>query len=163
MKCWARVPGDCAGKQSKEHYMSAGLWKGRTVRVRGFSWLNGQDREIGVGALQSRILCEHHNHQLSPLDAEAQSVFDCFEQIVQELKTNANLKPRNAYKKPKTWYIDGSKFERWAAKYLIGLVCAEEGITSVMRLGQKPYRHQAVLFEPSSTKMSSKGLPDYTS
>lgn len=107
--------------------MSAGLWKGRTVRVRGFSWLAGQDKEIGVGSLQSRILCEYHNHELSPLDAEAQRVLETLEQIILTLRTNATLKPRNAYRKPKTWYVDGPKFERWAAKFLIGLVCAEEG------------------------------------
>ena len=56
--------------------MSSGLLKGRTVRVKGFPWLEGQEKEIGVGSLQSRRLCEHHNHELSPLDAEAQGVFE---------------------------------------------------------------------------------------
>jgi hypothetical protein len=127
MKCWAAVLGDCKGKQSKEHYMSAGLWKGRTVRVKGCPWLAGQEKEIGVGSLQSRILCEHHNHELSPLDAEAQKVFETLEQIIGQLKAHASLKRRNAYRKPKTWYVDGARFERWAAKFLVGLACAEEG------------------------------------
>jgi hypothetical protein len=107
--------------------MSAGLWKGRTVRVKGFPWLEGREKQIGVGSLQSRILCERHNHELSPLDAEAQKVFGTLEQIIGQLKTNASLKGRNAYRKPKTWYVDGAKFERWAAKFLVGLACAEEG------------------------------------
>ncbi len=106
--------------------MSRGLWTGRTVRVRGFSWLKGEDKEIGVESFQSRILCERHNHELSPLDAEAQRVLDTLEQIVSNLRTNATLKSRNAYRRPKTWHVDGSKFERWAAKVLVGLVCAEE-------------------------------------
>jgi hypothetical protein len=96
------------------------------VRVRGFSWLNGKDREISVASFQKRILCEGHNNELSPLDAEAKHVLETFEQIVLELQRTAGLKPPNAYRKPKTWYIDGSKFERWAAKLLVGLVCAEE-------------------------------------
>lgn len=126
MKCWASILGDCDGKQSKEHYMSRGLWKGRTVRVKGFSWLSGTDKEIGVDSFQSRILCERHNRELSPLDAEAQKLFETFEQIIRNLKTNATLKSRNAYRKPKTWKVDGLKVERWAAKFLVGLVCAEQ-------------------------------------
>lgn len=106
--------------------MSKGLWKGRTVRVRGFPWLKGQDREIGVGSLQSRILCERHNHELSPLDAEAKKALEIVEQIAKALERNARLTPRNAYRKPKTWYVDGTKFERWVAKFLVGVVCAEQ-------------------------------------
>jgi len=126
MKCWATVLGHCEGKQSKEHYMSRGLWKGRTIKVRGFSWLKGKDREIGIGSFQSRILCERHNHELSPLDAEAQKLLETLEQIIRNLRTNAPFKSRAAYRKPKTWHVDGLKVERWAAKFLVGLVCAEE-------------------------------------
>ena|ERR1043166_6980348 len=126
MNCWASILGDCNGKQSREHYMSGGLWKARTVRVKGFSWLNGQEKEIGVRSLQSRILCERHNHELSALDAEAKKVFQTIETITQALESNARLKPRNAYCRPTTWSVDGSRFERWAAKFLVGLICAEQ-------------------------------------
>jgi hypothetical protein len=164
MECWAAVLGDCKGKQSREHYMSAGLWKGRTVWVRGFAWLGGQDKEIGVGSLQSRILCEYHNRELSPLDAEAQRVLETLEQIILTLRTNATLKPRNAYRKPKTWYVDGPKFERWAAKFLIGLICAEEGdAKSGTTPVQKEWRPQLGLFKPYSIARNSRSLLGYTS
>ncbi|HXI23012.1 MAG TPA: hypothetical protein VNG71_03980 [Pyrinomonadaceae bacterium] len=94
--------------------------------MKGFSWVKGEHKEIGLDSFQSRILCEGHNRQLSPLDAEAQKLFETFEQIVHNLKANATVKPRNAYRKPKTWTVDGFKIERWAAKFLVGLLCAEQ-------------------------------------
>jgi hypothetical protein len=126
MKCWAMALGDCRGKQSREHHMSRGLWKGRTVRVKGFPWLKGLEKEVGVECLQSRVLCEGHNNALAPLDAEAQQAFENIERLLDELKRNSELKSRNAFRKPGVWKVNGSNFERWAAKLLIGLLCAEE-------------------------------------
>ena len=36
-------------------------------------------KSFGVGSLESRILCTHHNNRLSDLDAEALTAFDAFE------------------------------------------------------------------------------------
>lgn len=105
--------------------MSEGLWKGRTIKVKGFPWLNGEEREVGVGSFQSKILCKDHNSNLSELDTEAKKTFDTIEAIFIHLDKNKNLKPSKSFWRPKTNYIDGCKFERWTAKLLVGLFCAE--------------------------------------
>jgi len=70
--CFAESLGDCAGGISREHYLSEALIRvfSDAPHVRGVAWLpEGETRVVGIGALQSRILCQAHNNRLSALDA----------------------------------------------------------------------------------------------
>lgn len=69
MACWASCLGDCEGRSSREHLFSSNLF-GSSVTVTGGPY-GDEPLRIGTGSLVSRILCEKHNSDLSPLDAEA--------------------------------------------------------------------------------------------
>ncbi len=77
--CYARVLGDCSSKMSREHYVSAAVMDllGDEHRITNASWLprGQQSAAIPSSALGSKILCEHHNSALSPLDAHAKAFF----------------------------------------------------------------------------------------
>jgi len=105
--------------------MSAGLWKGRTVRLRGFPWIDGDEKEIGLSSFQARVLCEKHNNILSPLDREAVKIFDGLEMSLLQVADLQSRRPSYSYRKPITRSVNGVRFERWVAKGLIGLLCAE--------------------------------------
>src|SRR5262249_13379561 len=113
MKCWAAGLGDCGTKQSREHYMSAGLWKGRTVRLRGFPWIDGDEQEIGLSSFQARVLCEKHNNILSSLDREAVKIFDGLEMSLRQVADLQSRRPSYSYRKPITRSVNGVRFERW--------------------------------------------------
>ena len=87
MGCFAVHLGDCSGGISKEHYVSRSVLAiaGNTVQVSGFPWQEPDEPlEIGIGALTSRILCSHHNSELSPLDETASK-------FLRALKTSFDL------------------------------------------------------------------------
>jgi hypothetical protein len=105
--------------------MSAGLWKGRTVRLRGFPWIDGNEKEIGVSSFQARVLCDKHNNTLSSLDIEAIKVFNTLEKSLEQVAKLQSQEPTYSYRKPTTHCVKGMLFERWVAKGLIGLMCAE--------------------------------------
>jgi hypothetical protein len=70
-RCYAAHLGNCKGGVSREHYISESVLEiaGRDVQVSGFPWQEAnKPMQIGIGSLTSKILCEHHNSQLSPLD-----------------------------------------------------------------------------------------------
>ena len=74
MTCYAVHLGDCAGGLSKEHYVSESVLEiaGTAVQVTGFPWQpGGETAQIGTASLAAKILCKHHNEQLSPLDSVA--------------------------------------------------------------------------------------------
>lgn len=113
MKCWAKVLGDCSGRQSREHVFSASLFEGPTVIVDGYPWLSSGPREIGVSSLTAKILCQGHNSVLSALDAAASDAFKKFEQIadLQVVRSKASASwPVIRYE------ISGNLLERWFLK-----------------------------------------------
>lgn len=69
MACWASCLGTCEGRSSREHLFSSNLF-GSSVTVTGGPY-GDEPLKIGTGSLVSRILCEKHNSDLSPLDSEA--------------------------------------------------------------------------------------------
>jgi len=84
--CFAESLGDCAGGMSREHYLSEALIRvfSDAPHVRGIAWLpEGEVRSVGIGSLQSRILCQAHNNHLSPLD-EALAEMQEFAEAVHE-------------------------------------------------------------------------------
>src|SRR4026208_2176624 len=74
--CWAADLGDCGGKLSGEHLVSASLWTGPAVPASGGPW--GEPREIGISSLTAKILCQHHNSRLSEVDVAGSQAFATF-------------------------------------------------------------------------------------
>lgn len=122
-KCYARALGGCCRQMSGEHPVSRALLKrvdqelgdlSNEVEVRNLAF---QPRDVpqrfGVGSLESKILCTHHNNGLSSYDSEVLRAFDAFEKmhyaaagrpvVVQSLYT-----------------VDGDRFERFLLKALCG-------------------------------------------
>jgi hypothetical protein len=122
MNCWASELGGCSNKQSREHYISEGLWKNRHVTIRGFNWLDGQEKTIPLPSLTAKILCTAHNQLLSPLDSEAIHVFKALDEIWRLQEVRRKLRPTKFWL-VKRYEAHGNLFERWVAKTVIGLFC----------------------------------------
>jgi|SRR5581483_6814647 len=123
IQCWAKSLGDCSPQQSREHYISASLFEGPTIKVQGFSWCVDKQIEIGLSSAVSKILCKHHNEILSPVDQAGAQVFDTFRKIRKLEMVRDRLKPHR-------WHIirhdiDGPILERWFIKTAINLVCVQ--------------------------------------
>jgi hypothetical protein len=125
MYCWARTRGDCCNTQSGEHYISAALFSGLTMRIQGFSWCRNKEVEIPVSRARANILCKHHNEALSPLDSAGTRGF-------RALRAAWELHSIREKMRPHPWMIkqhkiQGRLLERWFLKTLVNLVCAEDG------------------------------------
>ncbi len=117
MGCYAAHLGDCMGGISKEHYISRSVLEiaGKAIQVSGFPWQKSHEpSEIGISALASRILCSHHNSDLSPLD-EAGSKF------LRALKSSFDEAFRDGDFAHEVFFIDGDKLELWLLKVLCGI------------------------------------------
>lgn len=109
--CFALGFGKCKGKLTREHYLSEAvlnliLGKEGKITVEGMPWIpNGEKKNLTPSTLHSKILCEGHNGQLSPLDSEA-------EKFIRFLRPN---EIQNSIT------IIGTLVEKWILKTLIGL------------------------------------------
>lgn len=117
MACWAECLGGCGGKSSREHIISQSLFISRKVRVQGLSWCREESKEIGLGSLTAKVLCQLHNSQLHEVDTAGGEAFDAFRQFTRI----SNEREKNP---PKIWSlvehsIDGTMLERWFLKTLI--------------------------------------------
>jgi hypothetical protein len=115
--CYAIHLGDCKGRMSKEHYISRSVLKiaGKIVQVSGFPWQKPDEpQEVGIHALTSKILCSHHNSQLSPLDETGKEFLSALKSIFDEALANENYAHED-------FSIDGNKLELWLLKILCGV------------------------------------------
>ena len=126
MKCWASSRGDCAGRQSGEHIVSAGIYDGPTVFVRGYPWCRTV-KEIGLDRATAKILCEHHNNTLSPVDDAGIAAFDTLQEMFRLQDVRRRHKPSTGRWTLVESEIDGLGFERWLLKTTINAVCAAPG------------------------------------
>jgi len=112
-KCFARDLKDCGDSISREHYISRsllGVFGGREIAVSGMPWIpDGQQRVVSSASLTSKMLCERHNHALSPLDTVASEFFRFFVATWSEEELDLFL-------------CRGYDLERWLLKMLCGLV-----------------------------------------
>lgn len=87
-----------------------------TVQVGGLRWQPAQTlQSIGIQSLVSKILCESHNAELSPLDAVAGTLFRAL-----------NAADKAPTTLPAVTQIEGPLIERWFLKVLCGLIVASE-------------------------------------
>lgn len=117
--CWAHELGDCSDTQSREHYVSKGLFRSKAVLVRGLPWCRHETKRIGLDSAASNILCRDHNSRLSPLDAEAARAFSSLREIFELKSRQAQLAPRLWMRR--SWTLDARLLERWFLKTFINL------------------------------------------
>jgi len=118
--CFAQSLCNCAGDMSGEHYVSAAILRAvsqaeKAVRVSGLKCVpSGETRAIGIKNLVGKILCKHHNSELSPFDAAGLAFFNGMERI---LVPDTPIAPLQ---------VSGDQLERWMLKTLIGgLYCGQ--------------------------------------
>jgi hypothetical protein len=73
--------GACSGGFTGEHIVSAGLFDGDAITVKGFPWCLEEQKTIGLSSLTGTMLCKQHNNDLSPLDAATIDAFDILREI----------------------------------------------------------------------------------
>lgn len=118
-KCWAEALGNCSDTLSGEHIVTAGLFPNSMVAVQGFSWCKDEPKTVGLSGLTRKILCTHHNNNLSPVDQAAISAFDVFRECVRLSDARGAIRERR-------WSVvhltlDGEVLERWFLKTLINI------------------------------------------
>ena len=110
--CYAAALHDCDGKAaSREHYISEGLLKRiPNVLVGGLPWLE-KPKRLASGVYASHVLCERHNHALSPVDSAMCQLYDA----LLDYHDGKSVGWRE---------LDGEDLERWALKTLFGLIAS---------------------------------------
>jgi hypothetical protein len=115
--CYAEPLGDCTGKISKEHYLSAGVLRliGNVLTTEG---MPGVPRgTYSPRTLGTRILCETHNSMLSPLDAEATTFFSAVRRFDEDLGRQQTATYESVI-------VEGALLERWLLKVAFGVAAA---------------------------------------
>lgn len=112
-KCYLKEQGGCSTKISREHYVSdtvlVAIAPNRDLTIGGLAWQEPNTlQRIGIGSLQSKVLCSAHNSALSPLDAVAGRLIDA---IIAADKDPSRL--------PDETELDGLSVERWFLKTVI--------------------------------------------
>ena len=93
--------------------------------ISGFDWQKGDARMLPVGALESKILCEYHNNQLSEVDAEATRIFKFIGEALSDFQERKKNPAKGKRLLPKKYQGNGYLFERWCAKTLMDHVCVD--------------------------------------
>ena len=118
--CWAESLGGCSSVQSREHYISKGLFEGDSIIQKGLPWCKFEEKEIGLASASAKILCKTHNERLSILDDEAIRAFDSLREILLLQSRQKKLAPR--IWKVRTWHLNGLLLDRWFLKTLVNLM-----------------------------------------
>ena len=133
-RCYAFELGDCRGKITKEHFISASLIKfaqpdTSAIDLGGFA---GYSKPTGVQRLANKkMLCEHHNSLLSVLD----------EEMFRFVKTVFSFNNGDAQAVDESF--DGALLTRWMQKYLFG---ASVAFPSQVRLSEKIEKFELLKF-----------------
>lgn len=118
-QCWAEALGDCAGKISGEHVVSAALWTGPNITAVGGPW-GEVPKDIGLQSLTVKNLCQRHNSRLSPFDRAGAAAFRLLTESITLVSRRKLIPPRRWF--PVGFDIDGPSLERWFMKTAINVV-----------------------------------------
>lgn len=123
-KCYASETNDCSKEISSEHYISHGILnelangKGM-VKVGGTTWIEKKKKVwVPTACLAANVLCERHNNALSCLDSVAVEYFKAMRKTSWEYNNEGN------HTKNTVRIFNGTDFERWMLKLLIGGVAS---------------------------------------
>jgi hypothetical protein len=131
--CWAERLGGCVDKASREHIISAGIFREGAILVKGFPWCRNEFKAIGVSSFTKKVLCERHNNTLAHVDEAGIAAMNVFRQEVHINNARSAMKPRRWTVKKSQ--IDGRGLERWFLKTIINV--AAEGIYKIGRDSNK--------------------------
>ena len=128
MECWAAEIGGCAGKVSREHLVTDGIWTGPDIQVVGLPWCRTVPVSVGRASIVSKILCRTHNSALSEVDSAAIRTFRTLREAaeLQERRRRAFFPPVV----PHCFEVDGALLERWFLKTAINLALVQQGQVS---------------------------------
>ena len=118
--CYAAVLGDCDGKLSGEHYISAALLTvigGDHVELTGARFFGSRGKKLSVARATANILCTRHNNDLSDLDDTATRFFRALVEVDEDFELEVPGKPSFRV-------FPGEDIERWMLKLLCGLSVA---------------------------------------
>ncbi|MGO9102716.1 hypothetical protein [Mycobacterium sp.] len=122
--CYAASTCDCAGKLTKEHWISEGILRsptfgdGRKVDIGELFWQRETSQVLPIAALGARVLCERHNNALSRLDSTATRLHATVERYYL-----AQLREPDRYVSEFD-LISGEDIERWLLKLVWGRLAA---------------------------------------
>lgn len=123
-KCWAKSHSPCGEGISREHLISAGVFDQTTIFIQGFDWCP-EEKEVGLAAIVSKILCRKHNSILERSDRAGIAAVAAIEETIDPGKNTVS-------------YIDGLEFERWLLKVSINLTFKGQLKLGVGMLGAEP-------------------------
>jgi len=122
--CWAASLGDCGGRVSGEHYVSACLFPSGSVIVKGFPWCREEPKTIGLQSLTRNLLCRQHNSRLSDLDSAMLNVFNTLRESGRLNNLRSGL--RQGSWDIKHFELSSTLVERWFLKTLINFSFGKE-------------------------------------
>lgn len=119
MKCWASNVSQCCGTQSREHYITQGLFSDKILVVKNAPFLHEKTKNISKSGLTRKCLCKKHNELLSPYDEEAISFGEALEYA-------RDLSYKRRFSKAKRFslrrkFVCREKLTRWFIKTYLGL------------------------------------------
>jgi hypothetical protein len=141
--CWANCLGGCSNKLSREHVVSQSLFLNDFVSVQGMPWCKDEPKRIGLSNLTAKILCDHHNSVLSPVDTAGAQAFSVIRELMDVLRVRKTLRPH--IWNVRRYSIDGKGLERWFLKTLINVTF--KGPTPIGRSSERPGWPQNELVE----------------
>lgn len=108
--CWASILGACARGESREHYISDGIFDGESVTAVGLPWCRDEPVTIGMKSAVAKILCGKHNSALSEFDSEAAKLSRFLvNNVLDEPLTESTIS------------LNGRLLEKWALKTFFNL------------------------------------------
>jgi len=122
MQCYARELGSCSMKMSKEHYISKSILTlaGSAVEIQGFPWqANGERSKFGINSLSAKILCQHHNSDLSSLDQAGSLFLTTLRNAYSSIMGGVQI-PDECVK------VEGKLLELWLLKILCGVIAMSQ-------------------------------------
>ncbi len=142
--CYAHSLGNCKGGISREHIVSKAILDDVIVVI-GLPGCKEKSMQIPKDRLVTKILCQHHNNQLSIYDetiAEHKKHID----LIDKNDSLFNRMPKMVKKNYFVCTLNGNDLERWFLKTLINICKTDKGlkIDSEILL---PYLFDSIPFE----------------
>ena len=119
--CWAAHLGNCSGGMSKEHVVSKAFYEVDVIKIWGLDWTEDKVIEIPISGAVSKILCRHHNSELSELDQSIKDAKDSFKQYL--TYASDYLDNKQIPDKPILYSINARLLERWLLKTTLNVLC----------------------------------------
>ncbi|MBB6521320.1 hypothetical protein [Pseudoteredinibacter isoporae] len=158
VNCWAREVSECGGVQSREHYVSSGIFTDDFIYLEGLSFAKS-GKVIPKKRAVKKCLCQKHNMALSSYDAEAQKVRQHLEYIharVEKVMGSAGNRKLITHMK----YADYEFFCRWTLKTFINFIddFKYKPIVDTDDLARAVFSENSVLDYVALTNVMPQGL-----